>query len=81
MKSIRRKIWNLQNRYIGRYSFAGIAIFALSMVLSIGLVVFGIASQPSTPPGTPASVQRSVVYPTGDIPVPGPSVGPSTQEG
>lgn len=81
MEPIRRAIWYLQNRYIGRYSLGGIAAFALSVILSIGLVVFGITHQPATAPGLPADVQRLVVYPTGDIPVPGPSLGPSTQEG
>jgi predicted transcriptional regulator with HTH domain len=78
---IRNAISDLRSRYIGRYSFGGVAVFGLSMMLSIGLVAFGIANEPVTPQGSPADVQRSVVYPTGGIPVPGPSLGPSTQGG
>ena len=77
MELIKTAIWHLQSRY----SLGGIAAFALSVMLSIGLVVFGIAHQPATSPGLPAEVQRSVVYPAGDIPVPGPSLGPSKQDG
>ena len=72
---IQRAIWYLRDRY----SFGGIAAFVLSMVLAVGLVVFGLAAQSPAPPGLPADVERSVVFPTGDIPVPGPSTGPSEQ--
>lgn len=78
---IRRAIWHLRNRYIGRYSFIGVVGFGLTMMLSIGLVLYGITHQPLTPPGPPAKVQRSVIYPVGYVPVPGPSQGPSTQGG
>jgi len=79
-RPIRRAVSRLQRRYVGRHSVGGIVAFALSVTMSIGLVAFGIANMPATP-GLPADVSRPVVYPTGGIPVPGPSMGPSTQNG
>ncbi len=79
-RPIRRAVSRLQARYVGRHSVGGIVAFALSVTMSIGLVAFGIANMPATP-GLPAEVQRPVVYPTGGIPVPGPSMGPSRQNG
>ncbi len=79
-RPIRKAVSRLQRRHVGRHSVGGIVAFALSVTMSIGLVAFGIANMPATP-GLPADVQRPVVYPTGGIPVPGPSIGPSTQNG
>jgi hypothetical protein len=80
LRPIPKAVSRLQRRYVGRHSIGGIVVFALSVTMSIGLVAFGIANMPATP-GLPADAQRPVVYPTGGIPVPGPSMGPSTQNG